>query len=82
MKYKDIHPIKSLKNWTEEELKEHQEKFYQKTQEIIKKEKEKEKKKLNFLYKDLEEKIKKNLGTKVTISAKDEKKGKINKLPN
>ena len=42
-----------------------------------KKEKEKEKKKLNFLYKDLEEKIKKNLGTKVTISAKDEKKGKI-----
>lgn len=42
-----------------------------------KKEKEKEKKKLNFLYKDLEEKIKRNLGTKVTINAKDEKKGKI-----
>lgn len=42
-----------------------------------KKEKEKEKKKLNFLYKDIEEKIKKNLGTKVTINAKDEKKGKI-----
>ena len=41
MKYKDIHPIKPLKNWTEEELKEHQEKFYQKTQEIIKKDYEK-----------------------------------------
>jgi len=42
-----------------------------------KKEKEKEKKKLNFLYKDLEEKIKRSLGAKVTINAKDEKKGKI-----
>jgi len=42
-----------------------------------KKEKEKEKKKLNIIYKDLEEKIKRNLGTKVTINAKDEKKGKI-----
>ena len=42
-----------------------------------KKEKEKAKKELNFLYKDLEEKIKRNLGTKVTINAKDEKKGKI-----
>jgi len=42
-----------------------------------KKEKEKAKKELNFLYKDLEEKIKRSLGTKVTINAKDEKKGKI-----
>lgn len=42
-----------------------------------KKEEEKKKKKLNFLYKDLEEKIKRNLGTKVSINAKDEKKGKI-----
>ena len=42
-----------------------------------KKEEAKKQKKLNFLYKDLEEKIKRNLGTKVTINAKDEKKGKI-----
>lgn len=42
-----------------------------------KKEKEKAKKELSFLYKDLEEKLKRNLGTKVTINAKDEKKGKI-----
>ena len=39
--------------------------------------KEKAKKELSFLYKDLEEKIKRHLGTKVTITAKDEKKGKI-----
>lgn len=42
-----------------------------------KKEKEEKKKKLNFLYKDIEEKLKRNLGTKVTINAKDEKRGKI-----
>ena len=42
-----------------------------------KKEEAKKQKKLNLLYKDLEEKIKRNLGTKVTINAKDEKKGKI-----
>ena len=42
-----------------------------------KKEEAKKQKKLNFLDKDLEEKIKRNLGTKVTINAKDEKKGKI-----
>jgi len=40
-------------------------------------EKKKEKKKLGFLFKDLEDKLKKNLGTKVTINPKDEKKGKI-----
>ena len=42
-----------------------------------KKEEAKKQKKLNFLYKDIEEKIKRNLGTKVSINAKDEKKGKI-----
>ena len=44
---------------------------------VPEKEEAKKQKKLNFLYKDLEEKIKRNLGTKVTINAKDEKKGKI-----
>lgn len=37
----------------------------------------KKKKDLDFLYKDLEEKMKISLGTKVSINAKDETKGKI-----
>lgn len=42
-----------------------------------KKEQDKKKKDLDFLYKDLEEKMKIVLGTKVSINAKDENKGRI-----
>ena len=42
-----------------------------------KKENDKKKKNLDFLYRDLEEKMKITLGTKVSINAKDEGKGKI-----